>query len=67
MNSSNFRALDRFGQETFAYGGFILGSKKFTLLLKLPLKIILDLKVVIIDLKIIILLHKSKSVTHCCK
>jgi len=35
-----------FGQAKFAYGGLILGSSQFTLLPKLPLKMMLSLKVV---------------------
>jgi len=38
-----------FGQAKFAYGGLILGSSHFTLLPKLPLKMMLDLKVVKTD------------------
>ncbi len=41
----------------FAYGGSILGSSHFTLLSQMPLKMMLDLKVVKIDLKIIISLR----------
>jgi len=40
----------------FAHGGLILGSSQLSLLFKLPLKMMLDLKVVKIDSKIIILL-----------
>jgi len=46
-----------FVQAKFAYGGWILGSSQFTLLPQLPLKTMLDFKVVKIDFKIIILLH----------
>jgi len=48
-----YKAFHGFGQVRFAYGGSILGSSKFTLLPQLPLKTVLDLKVV----KIINLLH----------
>jgi len=41
-------AFHRFGQAKFAYGGSVLGSSQFTLLLQLPLKMTLDLKVVAI-------------------
>jgi len=44
-----YRAFHIFGQAKFAYGGSILGSSKFTLLPKLPLKTMLSLKVVKID------------------
>jgi len=53
-----------FGQAKFASGGSIVGSSQFKLLSQLPLKTMLDLKVVKIDLKIIILLHKTKSMAH---
>jgi len=48
-----YRAFHRFGQAKFAYGGSILGSSQFTLLSKLPLKTMLNLKVVKIVSKII--------------
>ncbi len=38
-----------FGQAKFAYGGSILGSSQFTLLPQLPVKAMVDLKVVKID------------------
>jgi hypothetical protein len=38
-----------FGKAKLAYGGSVLGSSKFTLLPQLPLKMILDLKVVKIE------------------
>jgi len=47
-----------FGQAKFANGCPIVGSSHFTLLPQLPLKMMLNLKVVRIDLKI--LLHYSK-------
>jgi hypothetical protein len=53
-----------FGQAQFAYGGLISGSSLFTLLPKLPLKMMLSLKVVKFDSKISNLLSESKSVTH---
>jgi hypothetical protein len=58
------RTFYRFEQAKFAYGGSIISSSQFTILSKLPLKTVLDLKVVKIDSKIVILLHKSKSATH---
>ncbi len=59
-----YRAVHRFWQAKFPYGGLILGSSRFSILPQLPLKILLDSKVVKIDPKIVISLHKSKSVTH---
>jgi hypothetical protein len=52
------------GQAKFAYGGSILGSSKFTLLSRLPLKLKLNLKVLKSDSKITILLLLSKLLTH---
>jgi len=52
-----YRAFHGFGQAKFAYGGSVLGSSQFVLLPQLPLKMMLDLKVVKIDSKIIILLR----------
>ena len=52
-----YRAFYGFGQAKFANGGLILGSSRFTLLSQLPLKMMLGLKVVIIDSKIIISFH----------
>jgi hypothetical protein len=52
-----YRGFHGFGQAIFAYGGTVLGLSQFTLLPQLPLKTMLDLKVVKIDSKIIILLH----------
>ncbi len=52
-----YRSFHRFGQAKFAYGCSISGSSQFTLLPQLPLKTILDLKVVKIDSKIIISLY----------
>jgi len=46
-----------FGQAKFAYGGSILGSSQFSILLQLPPKIMFDSKVVKIDPKIIVLVH----------
>jgi len=46
-----YRAFHRFGQAKFAYAGSILGLSQFMLL---PLKTMLDLKVVKIDSKVII-------------
>jgi len=59
-----YRAFHRFGQAKFPDGGSILGSKQFLILSQLPSKILLNSKVVKINQKIIILLCKSKSVTH---
>jgi hypothetical protein len=52
----------RFRQAKFAYGGLILSSSQFMLLLLWPLKMILAIKVVKIDSKIITLLPQSKLV-----
>jgi len=41
-----YREFHRFGQAKFADGGSILGSIQFTLLPQLPLKMMLNLKVV---------------------
>jgi hypothetical protein len=46
-----------FGQAKIANGGSILGSSQLTLLAQLPLKTVLDKKVVKFDSKITILLH----------
>jgi len=46
----SYRAFRGFEQAKFAYGGSILGMSQFKLLPQLPLKIMLDLKVVKIDL-----------------
>jgi len=43
-----------FGQAKFAYGGSVSGLSQFTLLPQLPLKMMLDLKVVKIVSKIIL-------------
>ncbi len=51
-----FCAFHRYGQANLAYGGSILGLSQFTLLSHLPLKMMLDLKVVKIHSKIVILL-----------
>ena len=59
-----YRAFNRFVQAKFAYGGLVLGSSQFTLLPQLPQKMTLNLKVVKFDSKVVILLCKSKSVTH---
>jgi len=42
----------------------VLGSSQFLILPQVPPKIILNSKVVKIDIKLILLLCKSKSVTH---
>jgi len=55
--SSTYRAFHRFGQAKFPYGDSVLGSSQFTLLPKLPLKMMLDLKAIKINSKIIISLH----------
>jgi len=52
----NYRAFHGFGQAKFLDGGSVLGLSQFSMLLQLPLKTMLDLKVVKIDPKIIILL-----------
>ncbi len=54
-----YRAFHGFGQAKFAYSGSILGSAylHYCRLPQLPLKTMLNLKVVKIDSKIIILLH----------
>ncbi len=55
-----YRELHGFGQPKFAkfaYGGLVLGSSQITLLLQLPLKTMLNFKVVKIDTKIITLLR----------
>ncbi len=49
MNIKLFKAFHVFGKAKFAYGGSILGSSQFTLLLQLPLKTILSLKMDKID------------------
>jgi len=51
------KAFHRFGQAKFAYGGSILGSGQFTLMAQLPLKTMLDFKVVKNNPKIIISFH----------
>jgi len=64
-NSFNrYRVFHGFGQAKFADGGLILDPSQFTLLLKLPLKTMLSLKVVKIESKISNSLRKSNSVTH---
>jgi hypothetical protein len=42
----SFRAFHGFEQAKFVFGGSILGSSKFTILTQLPLKPMLDLKMV---------------------
>ncbi len=59
-----YRVFHGFGQAKFANGGLILGSSQFTLLLQLPLKTMLSLKVVKLDLKTGNSICQSKSVTH---
>jgi len=49
-----YRAFHGFGQAKFAHGGSILGSRKFSQLPQLPLKTMLNLKLVRIDLEIIL-------------
>jgi len=51
MHYFNYRAFHGLGQAKFAYGGSISGSSQLTLLPQLPLKMMLDLKVVKIDSK----------------
>jgi len=53
----SYRAFHGFGQAKFAYGGSVLGSSQHTQLPQLPLKMMLNLKVVKIDSKVIISLH----------
>jgi len=53
----NYRVFHRFGQAKFAFGGSILGSNQITLLPQVPLKMMLNSKVVKIDSKIIISIH----------
>ncbi len=59
-----YRVFHRFGQAKFPDGGLIFGSNQFSVLPKLPPKMMLGLKEVKIDSKISNLLHESKSVTH---
>jgi hypothetical protein len=40
------KAFHRFGQAKFPYGGLVLGSSQFSLLLQLPQKMTLNIKVV---------------------
>jgi len=54
VHSERFRD---FGQAKVVYGGLILGSSPLTIPTQLPLKMMLDLKVVKINSKIIISLH----------
>ena len=56
--------LEKLNMVKIENGGSDLGSSQFFLLPKLAQKNILALKVVKSDSKIVILLHKSKSVTH---
>jgi len=46
-----YRLIHGFGRAKFAYSGSILGSSQFTLLPQLPVKMMLNLKVVKNDLK----------------
>ncbi len=56
----------RFRKAKFAYGGSILSSSQFSILLQLPQKMKLASKVVKIDPKISVLLPKIKiPETHC--
>jgi len=59
-----YKAFYGIGQVKFPYSGLIIGSSHFTLLPRLPLKMMLNLQVVKIDSKIVISLHESKSSTH---
>jgi len=52
-----YGAFHGFGQAKFAYGGSILGSSLYKLLPQLPLKTMLNLKLVKIDSKIINLIQ----------
>ncbi len=61
---NTYRAFHGFGQAKFANCSFILGYSQFSILSQLPLKTMLDIKVVKINLKIIILFHKPKCLTH---
>ncbi len=59
-----YRAFHGFGQAKFSYGGLVLGLSQFTLLPQLPLRAMLNSKLVKLIFKIIISLSYSKSVTH---
>ena len=59
-----YQGFDILNLDKLAYGGLILGSSQFSILPKLPQKMVLDSKVVKIDSKIIISSLKSKSLTH---
>ncbi len=61
---SSYRAFHWFEQAKFLVGGSVLGSSQFSILPQLPPKIMLFLKMVKINPRIIILLHKSKSMSH---
>jgi len=47
----SYRAFHGFGQAKFVYSGSILDSSQFTILPQLPLKMMLNLKVLQIDSK----------------
>ncbi len=51
---TTYRAFHGFGQAKFSCGGSILGSSQFTLMPQLPLKTMLNTKVIQIDSNIII-------------
>ena len=59
-----YQGLGKLNLAKLGNGGSALGSRQFFLLPQLPQKMILDSNVVKIDSEIIILLRKSKSVTH---
>ncbi len=59
-----YKAFHRLKQYKFPDGGSVLGSSQFSILPQLPPNILLNSKVVKINPKIIILLRKSKSMTH---
>jgi len=61
---NQYRVLLGFGQGKFADGGLILGLSQFKELPQLPLEMTFNLNKAKIDSKTIILLHKSKSLTH---
>jgi len=64
FQSNFYIVFHGFGQAKFPHGGLVLDSSQFSLLPQLPQKMTLNLKMVKFNSKIIILLPKSKSVTH---
>jgi hypothetical protein len=55
-SKNNYTAVHGFGQAKFSDGGMVLFLSQFSILPQLPLKMMLDLKMVKIDPIIIILL-----------